>query len=233
MPHAIILPGAGPGAGPYMPPNLHGAGVAGFTRRYVADRVNAAPGALVPEVRDLAGTLHLTSATNTALRVGTFGSPARRYVGRTAAAGAVGGNVFNATAQAYVPTTVAAVVRAETLSVFFLQTQGLQLRRAANGAWQWAGSLSGGSPAATGSSNWALIFGLFNHGPNTAQIAVDGSTPATATAFATAAGRNTYIGANSAATVEVAELITWPSLLDATQRAAVRTALKAHYSALP
>lgn len=231
---AIILPGTGPGTGPTIPLPLHSAGVNTYNHRWVGARAVGALNGPLTSWPDEAGTMHLTGPTNTALKLKQTGDPARRYAGRLSADGtAVGTLSSSGTAPALTPTTIVAVLRvpAPTGSINFLRTQGIILRRVVNGSWQALGSTSG-NVTLPGSDNWALLVVHAAHATSQVQMWVDGSTGSSLATISTPAA-STYIGANGALTADCAELITYPGLLGSTDRAAIRTALKAQYPFLP
>lgn len=238
----IIIDGSGPGTGPILPFPLHNNGVTGATHRFAASRTGVAVGGSVTSISDLIGnkvlTQNSTIGTDTLLQE-TGGD---QYLSRTFSATVSGRKLATATANntdIAAPFTVAALVRQTGSGPNFIRVNGYRLQRSGNGQWGLAASTGTGTGlvnlAAT--DNWSLVFGLCD-GANS-RLAVGATVSANAGTITQADPAISGIlevfhdGTATEGTVQqIAEVNIWPGLLDATQRAAHYTAMKAAYGFL-
>jgi hypothetical protein len=242
----IVIPRNGPGAGPILPPPLHGNGVAGATHRYVPERLNLATGASIEKVPDLIGSIDLIPTGTSSLVLPVMGETnGQKYLKFPNSASSK--YLENRSADLGAVFTFATLVRvsASGEAVIALQADGYQMRVAGNGAWGIEAASSAGAAVGIGYSPRVAEFEiLFGIGASSAtQMAVG-------TKFATALPQST-IGAPSpayadllrwgfpsgltvGATTEhnIVEQNIWPFALDATQRAAHVAAMKAKWTSL-
>lgn len=233
----IIIPRNGPGDGPDLPPALHSAGVDGYSRRFVASTLT--DGAVTswtdrgslgsPITRTSASVGPITKITDTAEYVRLDSTGGVASLADTAAT--IPGNQ-----------TVMAVIRVNSPSTGAANTldyAGTRMARSASGPAQASTPAPGGAGfvSAGPTMNAAAWRFVLWHVPSVLlrSDAVESSTPSGTWAPA-AAGTALAVYASFASSVarqtDVAEVIVWDSLLDSTEREAVRTAMKAEYSFL-
>lgn len=206
-------------------PSRHSAGVTGFTHRYMYQDIAAAVGATATLWSDYAGALDVSGTNGPTVRALADGRKYLEFDGVNDTLGAIGGGT-NQTVVMVAKTRATAT--ASTL-LFSGSTATIARYMATNTI------LGGGGDIATAISldnQWRVVIASVDG--TTGTITVDGVT---ATAAKTATFGNVIrFGANSTpanfAPLDIVESITYAGVLDATQKTAVRNAMKAAYPTL-
>ncbi|MDF9716041.1 hypothetical protein [Nocardioides sp. ChNu-99] len=224
----IIVPRATVGPGPIDPPPLHSAGVTDYQRRFVAERLD--DGALTswPDIGSVGRALTKTADAGTAVVTTEAGRTFVRLTYTTAQA-----SLKDAGVAAH--KTMAAVVRlggAVNAGLDGVQASGARLQRVGS-QFALTGLTTGNhiaTPFVAG-----FVFVLFEvTGTGTGGLVRINATETTTVAgggtWTPSAAPDFFARASSAAgPVDYAELLAWDRVLDATERTAVYTAMKAHY----
>lgn len=229
----IIIPRAG-GIGPIIDP-LHSAGVSGYNHRYVASRINQAmdtPIATFPDLGSGAAPLLSAAGTTTLRREGTV-----VYAELASSADTTANYNLESSNREYLPqATIAMVARVPSSTVRLFEAGTLSLLKAGSGQWQVSRSNgSAGSLLVTGDTGWVFLLAQADATSQTSLLRRD-ATEATGVFTSTNTGETPVrMGGNQGAASKVAhiaESLSWPRILNPTERLAVQKAMKAKYSAL-
>ncbi|MFF0942682.1 hypothetical protein ACFYE2_00430 [Kocuria sp. CPCC 205300] len=208
----------------------HSAGISGALNRYIAGHVNLTDGARVTSLADYQGnnTANLWTSQGHGPLLGTDAGAGIRYLDFSATEAAKG--MLRASNSAVNPVTLAVVVTTGKNSSNFIAHNGYAFARAANGQY----SMKSGATSAYGGPSgdgWIVIVATFD-GANSAML-IGGTTVSGSTLPVPAAAQGDFnLGDYQISPgARIAEVIKWPRALDATERTAVRTALRAHYPA--
>jgi len=235
---AIVIPRNGPGTGPVIPTPLHSAGVSGYSRRFVASRIEAAVGASVASWADFgsAGVALTKGGTGTAT---VQEVQSTRVVRLDSTGGIVSSLSGGATTAA--PRTIALVMRTSFLNQSFASYSGATLFRAAITSYRQAQ----GSAAATtwfqnanGGTDLVCVIAQVDttdtaDAPSIRVNAAESFTVTGTFALGTVAPLSLLAPVAAASTVDFAEVTVWDRALSSVERVSVYDAMRAHYAALP
>jgi hypothetical protein len=234
----IVISRTGPGTGPIISKPLHDNGVAGATHRYVPERLDLATGAEVTSIPDLIGSASLALFT----RSGATG--AKPVIGESSSAKYLkfltGDHEFRGTADMGSTFTFAAVVRSSTKNFDLTAVDGYRMKRASDGTWilsAYTGSATGFVTVSPGSDGFVVLFGIASGSASRVGVGSTissgaGSITAPDPALSDLIRMGQSIAFTVDAEVNIVEENIWPVALDATQRAAHVTAMKAKWSGL-
>lgn len=229
-----------PGVGPIIPQPLFNPGVSGFTHRYAAERLSVGAFTAWP---DAVGNLPMVPGSS---NVGALTVQEESGLKSVRVDNSTSGTALITTEAPPTLTsfTVAMMVRkmATTGTDLFAYVGGARFLRPTNAAFRLEAPSPGQGQLNTGAvftlNAWHLLFAVVDGTAPAA--AVDGTTTTAVTSPPFTPSPSSFrplgftaVGNASDTSVDIAEAIIWPSVLDSTQRAAVRAAFKARYSALP
>jgi hypothetical protein len=235
----IVISRTGPGTGPIIPTPIHDNGVAGATHRYIPERLSLAAGAEVTALPDLIGTANLALYT----RSGATG--AKPVVAESSGAKYLkfltGDHDLRGTADMGSTFTFAVVARQSEKNYDLAAVDGYRVKRASDGTWvlsAYTGSATGIVTVSPGSDGFVVLFvvaagAASRVGANALVSTTAGSITTGDPALSDIVRMGQSLPAFSVtAEINVVEENVWPFALDATQRAAHVSAMKAKWSGL-
>jgi len=239
---SIMIPGTGPGTGPVLPAPLFDPGVSGFVHRYAAERLDTGTFSLWEDLAP--GQIDITPGSSSVGALTVADDTGIRYVRVDNSASGTAQIEGQAGIAATTAATIAMMVRkpATTGTDWFAFGAGVRFQRPSNGAFRMEGYGTGGQGQINAGSSftlnaWHLLIGVINTA--TPAAVSDGITSTSVTTPPFTQG-STYrslafmsVGGGTDVSIDIAHAIVWDRVLDTTERATVRTAFKAKFTALP
>lgn len=230
---AIVIPRSG--TGPVVTP-LHSAGVDGYSHRYIPARLGQAAGTDITSLPDI-GTANVPLAPTGFGTAKVQMSNGVTYAELTSSADTTANYILQGATAAYQPqVTIAMVAQMPAAQVRIYESEAFGVIRATSGQFQASRTNgSGGSVLATGSNVWAFLLAEVDASALTLLLRTNATEVTGTLTSANTGGTPPRMGGNQGAAskiAQVAEAITWPRILDATERLAVQNAMKAKYSVL-